>query len=107
MMHTLDTNQTTVGEEKDLSHQRVPAPRIHHAFFCINLFSPCLVRWQALAADPSVAPFVCGAAVADAPVGPGGTWRGTLTVDDSVCPDPVYTVVSMLGEYCTGPLIRN
>lgn len=54
---------------------------------------------QELAADPSVAPFICGAAVAEGPVGPGETWRGTLMVDETICPYPVYSVVSMLGEW--------
>ena len=54
----------------------------------------------------SVAPFICGAAVAEGPVAPGGTWRGTLMVDDSVCPDPVYSVVTMLGEkMCSSSLV--
>ena len=53
---------------------------------------------QELAASESVAPYICGAAVADAPLFPGETWRATLTVDESVCPDAVYSVVTMLSE---------
>ena len=51
-----------------------------------------------LAASESVAPYICGAAVAEAPVFPGETWSGTLMVDESVCPDAVYSVVTMLSE---------
>ncbi|CAN0195134.1 unnamed protein product [Scytosiphon promiscuus] len=49
-----------------------------------------------LAAAESVAPFICGAAVAEGPLFPGETWRGTMTVDEDICPDAVYSVVSML-----------
>ncbi|CAM9660357.1 unnamed protein product [Ectocarpus sp. 12 AP-2014] len=49
-----------------------------------------------LAASDGVAPFICGAVAGEGPVLPGETWRGTLTIDESVCPDPVYSVVSML-----------
>lgn len=63
----------------------------------------CLVPSQELAGMDSVAPFICGAAVAEGPVAPGGTWRGTLMVDDSICPDPVYSVVTMLGELWWSP----
>lgn len=57
---------------------------------------------QALAADPSVAPFICGAAVSDAPLFPGETWRGALEVDEAVCGgDAVISVVSMLSEFAT------
>ncbi|CAN0559018.1 unnamed protein product, partial [Ectocarpus sp. 12 AP-2014] len=51
---------------------------------------------QELAASDGVAPFICGAVAGEGPVLPGETWRGTLTIDESVCPDPVYSVVSML-----------
>ncbi|CBJ48908.1 conserved unknown protein [Ectocarpus siliculosus] len=59
-----------------------------------------------LVASADVAPYICGSVAGDAPVFPGETWRGTLTIDESVCPDPVYSVVSMLStesnnELCT------
>lgn len=53
---------------------------------------------QALAGSADVAPFICGAVVGDAVLPSGGTWRGTLEVDETICPDPVYSVVTMLGE---------
>lgn len=40
----------------------------------------------------------CGVVVADGPLLPGKTWRGTLEVDTDICKDPVYSVVGMLGE---------
>lgn len=45
-----------------------------------------------------MAPFICGAVVADGPLFPGETWRGTMMVDESVCPDAVYSAVTMLSE---------
>eukprot|EP00752_Nemacystus_decipiens_P012941 g11454.t1 len=48
-----------------------------------------------LAETEEVAPYICGAVVADGPVFPGETWRGTMTVDDD-CHNPQYSVVSML-----------
>ncbi|CAM9774326.1 unnamed protein product [Ectocarpus fasciculatus] len=49
-----------------------------------------------LAASEDVAPYICGAVVAEGPVFPGQTWRGQLDVNRDICPDPVYSVVSML-----------
>ncbi|CAN0528784.1 unnamed protein product, partial [Ectocarpus sp. 12 AP-2014] len=59
-----------------------------------------------LVASADVAPCACGSVAGDAPVFPGETWRGTLSIDESVGPDPVYSVVSMLSteannELCT------
>lgn len=48
-----------------------------------------------------ILPFLCGAVIADGPLAPGETWRGTMTVDEEICPDPVYTSYAMLGEYST------
>lgn len=46
-----------------------------------------------------VAPFICGAAVGDAPLFPGETTRLTLEVDEDVCDDSaVFSLVSMLSE---------
>lgn len=53
---------------------------------------------QELAASEDVAPYICGAVVAEGPVFPGQTWRGQLDVNRDICPDPVYSVVSMLSE---------
>lgn len=61
---------------------------------------------QELAAAESVAPFICGAAVAEGPLFPGETWRGTLMVDEDICPDAIYSVVSMLSE-CLPKLSRT
>lgn len=58
----------------------------------------CLLSWQELAASEEVAPYICGVAVADGPVFPGNTWRGTMMVDEYLCPNPQYSVVSMLSE---------
>lgn len=81
----------------------VPATQIPHQMPRHQMIRhvPCsaLSPSQDLAADPAVAPYICGAVAADGPVAPGGTWRGTLMVDDAVCPDPVYSVVTMLGEW--------
>lgn len=61
---------------------------------------------QELAASESVAPFVCGAAVAEASLLPGETWRGLLEVDTDICGnDGVLTVLGMLGGYLFWPLI--
>eukprot|EP00903_Cladosiphon_okamuranus_P016239 g14981.t1 len=49
-----------------------------------------------LAESEAVAPYVCGAVVADGPVFPGETWRGTMEVDEELCPDAQYSVVTML-----------
>ena len=70
-------------------------------FSCLSF---CLLRdnlfLQALAASADVAPYICGAAVSDAPLFPGETWRGTMEVDESVCgDDAVFSVVSMLSEF--------
>lgn len=43
-----------------------------------------------------VAPYICGSVVADGPLFPGETWRGTMKVDESICPNAVYSVVTML-----------
>lgn len=51
----------------------------------------------------SVARYICGAAVAEGPVFPGETWRGNMMVDESVCPDAVYSVVSMLSKFIFSP----
>ena len=54
---------------------------------------------QELAASPYVAPFICGAAAGDAPLAPGGTWRGVMEVDTDICgDDAVFSTVSMLSE---------
>lgn len=53
---------------------------------------------QELAASDGVAPYICGAVVAEGPLSPGETWRGQLDVDDDICPDAVYSVVSMLSK---------
>ncbi|CAM9515337.1 unnamed protein product, partial [Laminaria digitata] len=51
----------------------------------------------ALAASADVAPYICGAAVGDAPVFPGDTWRGVMEVDTTICgDDAVFSTVSML-----------
>lgn len=64
----------------------------------LHVFIVCLA--QELAADPSVAPFICGAAFSDAPLFPGETWRGALEVDEAVCgDDAVISVVTMLSEF--------
>ena len=55
---------------------------------------------QALTESKDVAPYICGVVMADGPLFPGQTWRGQLDVDDDVCHDPVYSVVSMLSESC-------
>eukprot|EP00903_Cladosiphon_okamuranus_P016817 g15509.t1 len=49
-----------------------------------------------LAASEGVAPYICGAVVADGPLFPGETWRGSMMVDEIICPDAVYSAVTML-----------
>ncbi|CAM9937812.1 unnamed protein product [Ectocarpus sp. 12 AP-2014] len=49
-----------------------------------------------LAGLEDVAPFICGAVVAEGPLFPGETWSGEIVVDPHTCPDPVYSAVSML-----------
>ncbi|CAM9326079.1 unnamed protein product [Ectocarpus sp. 8 AP-2014] len=49
-----------------------------------------------LSESSDVAPYICGAVVAEGPVFPGETWRGQLDVDPYICPNPVYSVVTML-----------
>lgn len=34
----------------------------------------------------------------EGPLFPGDTWRGVMMVDESICPDAQYSVVSMLSE---------
>ncbi|CAN0414401.1 unnamed protein product [Pylaiella littoralis] len=48
-----------------------------------------------LAGSEEVSQYICGAVVGDAPVFPGGEWRGTMEVDDD-CEDPKFSLVSML-----------
>ncbi|CAM9317205.1 unnamed protein product [Ascophyllum nodosum] len=50
-----------------------------------------------LAGSDDVAPFICGAAVGEAPLFPGETTRLSLMVDDEVCGDNAkFSLVSML-----------
>lgn len=72
--------------------------------FTVVVYFPCvLFRYldrclQKLANDPSVLEKLCGAVVADGPVFPGETWRGTMEVDTDICKEPVYSMVGMLSE---------
>lgn len=71
----------------------------------INYVAPVIfLSRQELAASPDVAPYICGAVVADGPVFPGETWRGTLEVDEHVCPNAKYSVVTMLSECLPVPV---
>ncbi|CAM9611996.1 unnamed protein product [Ectocarpus sp. 8 AP-2014] len=49
-----------------------------------------------LLASEDVEPYICGGVMGEAPLFPGDTWRGVMTVDESICPDAQYSVVSML-----------
>eukprot|EP00903_Cladosiphon_okamuranus_P016262 g14998.t1 len=53
-------------------------------------------KGEELAESEAVAPFICGAVMAEGPVSPGEAWRGTMEVDTYICPNPQYSVVSML-----------
>lgn len=64
-----------------------------------NLKNDSVLSRQELAASRAVAPYICGAVVADGPLFPGETWRGTMEVDEHICPNAQYSVVSMLSEY--------
>lgn len=47
-----------------------------------------------------MAPFICGAVVADGVLFGGETWRGYMEVDTDICyGGAVFSLVSMLGEY--------
>ncbi len=75
---------------------------------CPNILASALASLcQELAGMESVAPYVCGATVAEGPVFPGETWRGTMMVDESVCPNAVYSVVSMLSKFDFAPSLRR
>ncbi|CAN0352006.1 unnamed protein product [Pylaiella littoralis] len=50
----------------------------------------------ALGASDEVFPFICGGVLSDVPVFPGETWRGFMMVDETICPDAVFSAVSML-----------
>ena len=51
-------------------------------------------------ASADVAPYICGAAVGEAPLFPGETWRGVMEVDRDICGDnAVFSTVSMLSEF--------
>ncbi|CAM9484133.1 unnamed protein product [Ectocarpus sp. 12 AP-2014] len=49
-----------------------------------------------LLASEDVEPYICGGVMGEAPLFPGDTWRGIMTVDESICPGAQYSVVSML-----------
>ena len=56
-----------------------------------------------LAGSDEVAPFICGAAVDEAPLLPGETTRLSLMVDDEICGDDAnFSLVSMLSEWQLG-----
>lgn len=49
--------------------------------------------------EDDVAPFICGAVIADDVLMSGDTWRGTMGVDLDVCGDDArFSMVAMLGE---------
>lgn len=48
---------------------------------------------QALAASDDIARYICGSGASDGLFFYGETWRGTRTIDGSICPDVVYSVV--------------
>lgn len=85
--------------EKNNKNVRVSTPDIFPRVCAVDL------SWQELAAMDDVAPYICGAVVADGPVFPGATWRGSMTVDETICPNAQYSVVSMLSEYSSNLLL--
>lgn len=63
------------------------------------VLSCVLTLLQGAGSDPAVAPFICGAVVADGPLFPGETFRGTMHVDTDICKEgAVFSIVAMLSE---------